>query len=117
MVKCYHRVTNEQRKELIRLIHEEGYTIKKASKQTEVPYPNAKSINAIYKVENRTAKRETRFRFKKIDELVHIHRNKLKIDQTNPYEKEPLKGKMYTCGIKRLLKTAQMKDKATGPTE
>ena len=41
----YVQVTNDQRKELIRLIYQEGMTIKKASKQTGIPFPNAKSVN------------------------------------------------------------------------
>ena len=41
----YVQVTNDQRKELIRLIYQEGMTIKKASKETGIPYPNAKSVN------------------------------------------------------------------------
>jgi hypothetical protein len=45
MVKKYTRVTNEQRKELIRLIYEENYTIKKAGATVGIPYPNAKAVN------------------------------------------------------------------------
>ncbi len=45
MVKNYTRVTDEQRKELVRLIHEEGYTIKNAGIEAGIPYPNAKAVN------------------------------------------------------------------------
>ena len=45
MVKPYNRVTNEQRKELIRLIHEKGCTIRKAAIEANISYPNAKAIN------------------------------------------------------------------------
>ncbi len=67
MVKKYCRVTNDQRKELVRLIHQESYTIKKAAKTTGVSYANAKAINQIFLNEKRTAKKTFRFRLKRID--------------------------------------------------
>ena len=48
MVKQYQRSTNEQRRELIRLIKEEKMSIIKASKIVGLPYANAKSINSTY---------------------------------------------------------------------
>lgn len=45
MVKQYIRVTDAQRKELIKLIHEDHVTIKQAGALTGIPYPNAKAIN------------------------------------------------------------------------
>jgi hypothetical protein len=45
MVKKYTRVSDDQRKELIRLIYEENFTIKRAGIQTGIPYPNAKAVN------------------------------------------------------------------------
>lgn len=45
MVKQYTKVTDEQRKELVRLIHEENYSIKQAGLATGIPYPNAKAVN------------------------------------------------------------------------
>jgi transposase-like protein len=45
MVKKYRRLTDEERKNLIILIHREGYTIKDASRQLNIPYPNAKAVN------------------------------------------------------------------------
>ena len=45
MTKKYIKVTNEQRKELIRLIYEENLSIRKASELAGIPYPNAKAVN------------------------------------------------------------------------
>ena len=45
MVKKYTRVTDEQRRELIRLIYEQNYTIKQAGQAVGIPYPNAKAVN------------------------------------------------------------------------
>lgn len=56
MVRQYVQVTDEQRRELVRLIHEHNYSIAKASKATDVPYDNAKAINRTYLRENRIKK-------------------------------------------------------------
>jgi allophanate hydrolase subunit 1 len=45
MIKKYNKTTDEQRKELIRLIYEESYTIKEAGVQVGIPYANAKAVN------------------------------------------------------------------------
>ena len=44
------------RKELVRLIHDESYTIARASKATQIAYDNAKAINRTYLRESRTKK-------------------------------------------------------------
>jgi molybdenum-dependent DNA-binding transcriptional regulator ModE len=49
-------VTDEQRSELVRLIHQEKYSIAKASKVTGIPYDNAKAINRTYLKEERIRK-------------------------------------------------------------
>jgi hypothetical protein len=51
MGKAYTQVSNDSRKELIRLIHEEGYTIAKAAEVTGIYYPTAKAINKVFKKE------------------------------------------------------------------
>ena len=48
MVRQYVQVTDEQRSELVRLIHNDGFSIAKASKTTNIPYDNAKAINRTY---------------------------------------------------------------------
>jgi transposase-like protein len=48
MVKKYRRLTDEEREHLIHLIHKEGYTIKDASRELSIPYPNAKAVNQTY---------------------------------------------------------------------
>lgn len=48
MVKKYTRVSDEQRKELIRLIYEDKLTIKSAGLKVGIPYPNAKAVNQTY---------------------------------------------------------------------
>jgi transposase-like protein len=45
MVKKYRRLTDDQRRELVKLINEQGYTIKEASRRLDIPYPNAKAVN------------------------------------------------------------------------
>lgn len=50
------QVTDEQRRELVRLIQKEGYSIAKASKATNIPYDNAKAINRTYQRERRINK-------------------------------------------------------------
>ncbi len=64
MVKKYRRLTDEERRNLIILIHREGYTIKDASSKLNIPYPNAKAVNQTYILENRTAKKNIRDRSK-----------------------------------------------------
>jgi molybdenum-dependent DNA-binding transcriptional regulator ModE len=50
------QVTDQQRHELIRLIHQESHSIAKASKATGIPYDNAKAINRTYLRERRVHK-------------------------------------------------------------
>jgi len=53
MGKAYTQVSNDARKELIRLIYEEQYSIVKAAEGTGIYYPTAKAINKVYKREQR----------------------------------------------------------------
>jgi len=53
MGKSYTQVTNEQRKHLIKLIHEEKHSIARAAMLTGIYYPTAKAINKVYKKEKR----------------------------------------------------------------
>ena len=63
MVRQYVQVTDTQRIELIRLIHQEAWSIAKASKQAGIPYDNAKAINRTYIKENRINKINYRLRY------------------------------------------------------
>ena len=56
MVRQYTQVTDEQRGELVRLIHEESLSIAKAAKMADIPYDNAKAINRTYLKEQRIIK-------------------------------------------------------------
>lgn len=56
MVRQYIQVTDEQRNELVKLIHKEKFSIAKASKATNIPYDNAKAINRTYMKEERVKK-------------------------------------------------------------
>ena len=56
MVRQYVQVTDEMRGELVRLIHQEKYSIARASKVTGIPYDNAKAINRTYLKETRIRK-------------------------------------------------------------
>lgn len=64
MVKKYRRLTDEERENLVTLIHVQGYTIKDASRELGIPYPNAKAVNQTFILENRTAKKNYRYRIK-----------------------------------------------------
>ena len=104
MGKQYTHVTNDQRKELIRLIHEEQMSISQAAAKANIFYPTAKAINKVYKKENRVQKRYHRYRQKKGDELMGVKRNKIALEK-------PLENKMdyndvgrITCGIKSIVK-------------
>jgi transposase len=81
MGKAYTQVSNEARKELIRLIHEEGMSIVKAAEVTGVYYPTAKAINKVYKNENRVQKRSFRYRTKKDDLEQGVVRNKIPVER------------------------------------
>jgi len=48
MVKNYVPVTNEERRLLVKYIHENGYTIARAAKLLNIYYPTAKAINKVY---------------------------------------------------------------------
>ena len=61
MVKKYILLTNKQRLELCRLVHNEGLTIKEAAKVTGIPYPNAKAVNKTFEREQRTQKKHQKF--------------------------------------------------------
>lgn len=67
MGKKYEPVPNEQRKQLIELIHNKGYSISKAAMMTKIYYPTAKAINKVYIKENRTQKKAFRFRLKNVE--------------------------------------------------
>ena len=53
MVRQYVQVTDAQRLDLIRMIHQEHSSIARASKLTGIPYDNAKAINRTYLREKR----------------------------------------------------------------
>ena len=45
MVKKYQRLDDQMRLELVKLINEQGLTIRDASRKLNIPYPNAKAVN------------------------------------------------------------------------
>lgn len=53
MVRSYVKIRDEQRVQLLKLIHDEGYKIKQAAKIVGIAYANAKVINRTYTHENR----------------------------------------------------------------
>jgi len=55
MGKGYVRISNDQRKELLYLVHDLKHTIYKASKILNIPYANGKMINKIYTQDKRVA--------------------------------------------------------------
>lgn len=62
-------MTDYQRQELVRLIHQDGCSIAKASKLTAIPYDNAKAINRTYLKERRVHKINYRQRYHKKSSL------------------------------------------------
>ena len=86
MGKAYTQVSNDARRELIRLIYEEGFTIVKAAEATGIYYPTAKAINKVYKREQRIQKRSFRYRTKKEDLEAGVVRNKIPIEKLNILE-------------------------------
>jgi molybdenum-dependent DNA-binding transcriptional regulator ModE len=60
MVKKYVLLSNKQREELCKLIHEEGLTIKEAAERCGIPYANAKAVNKTFEREHRTEKRHVK---------------------------------------------------------
>ena len=45
----YEKITNIQRKSLIEKVENEGYKIKKAADELDIPYENAKAIFRVYR--------------------------------------------------------------------
>jgi hypothetical protein len=111
MVKTYTKVTNDQRKELIRLIHDELFTISKAADTTGIYYPTAKAINKIYKNEQRIQKRDFRYRTKKEDKESGVIRNKIAIEKVSFSRLDENSRKRITCGFKLLLKAQILNSK------
>ncbi len=56
MVRQYVQVTDEQRRNLVRMIHNDGKSIASAAKIADIPYDNAKAINRTYLKEKRVHK-------------------------------------------------------------
>jgi len=100
--QSYIQVPYERRKELIRLVYEEIYSIKQAARELGIPYHNAKAVHRIYEKEHRIGKKLTRFRLKHVDQGRRVIRHQLKIEVLNPYRLMPEKEKRYTCGTKRI---------------
>ena len=68
MGKKYEPVPNEQRRQLIELIHGPDHmTIAGAAQKLNIYYPTAKAINKVYVREDRIQKKGFRFRIKKQD--------------------------------------------------
>lgn len=110
MGKQYTQVSNEARKELIRLIYEEHYTIVKAAEETGIYYPTAKAINKVYKREQRVQKRAFRYRTKKEDEAAGVVRNKIPIEKL-ALIKNPKEAARLVCGVRRIGKQEVRKSK------
>lgn len=68
-------MTNEKRRDLIKLIHENGLTIVRAAEMTGIYYPTAKAINKVFKNEKRIVKRGFRCRTKKNNYSLGINKN------------------------------------------
>ena len=62
MTKKYSAVSNEQRRLLVKLIYEDGLSIRQAAISSSIYYPTAKAINKIYMSEKRIDKKQHRFR-------------------------------------------------------
>ena len=102
MGKAYTQVSNDARKELVRLIYEENYSIVKAAEATGIYYPTAKAINKVYKRENRVQKRSFRYRTKKEDEAIGVIRNKIPIEKLDVKKVEEKDRVRITCGVRAI---------------
>ena len=102
MVKKYTRVNDTQRKELVRLIHQQRFTIRAASRATGISYPNAKAINATYIQEGRVSKKTFRFRLKTVDKGHEVWRNVLPSEKFDLYDRCADEDLRKTCGIRPL---------------
>lgn len=100
MGKAYTQVSNEARKELIRLIYEESYSIVKAADAAGIYYPTAKAINKVYKRESRVQKRQFRYRTKKEDQDSGVVRNKIPIERLEIVSLDLKDRSRITCGTK-----------------
>lgn len=102
MGKAYTQVSNDARRELIRLIYEDNLSIVKAAEATGIYYPTAKAINKVYKRENRVQKRCFRYRTKKEDEAAGVVRNKIPIEKLAAREGNlSMEDRLrITCGVK-----------------
>jgi transposase-like protein len=49
----YEKITNEQRKNLIEMVEQQGHKIKKAAAELDIPYENAKAIFRVYRKDSR----------------------------------------------------------------
>ena len=63
MPRQYQSIQNDERLELIRLIHVNQYTIAKAARITGIPYDNAKAINKVYLQKKRLTRMENSERY------------------------------------------------------
>ena len=90
MVRQYVQVTDQQRSQLVKLIHEHKYSIAKASKLTNIPYDNAKAINRTYTREQRVKKINYKQRYqtrrinhqKKVFKEAHLESDSESLSQT-----------------------------------
>lgn len=90
MGKTYIQLSDQQRRDFIRLIYEKGLTIKAASDLVGIPYPNAKAVNMTYLKENRIVKKPSRFRLKKVDRGKEVVRNPILAFRENPFHRQPV---------------------------
>ena len=104
MGKQYTHVTNDQRKELVRLIHEENMSISQAAAKVNIFYPTAKAINKVFKKEKRVQKRYHRYREKKGDDLIGVKRNKIALEKQIHLKTGSNDLNRITCGIKPISK-------------
>lgn len=105
MGKKYEPVPNEQRKMLIDLIHNKGYSIAKAALSTGIYYPTAKAINKVYVKENRTQKKAFRFRLKNVEKNFVVVRQKILVEKPCPIQGDFDETQSRVCGIKLIEKT------------
>lgn len=109
MGKAYTHVSNEARKELVRLISEEGYSIIRAAEATGIYYPTAKAINKVFKQESRVQKRTFRYRTKKEDEELGVVRNKIPIERLAGSELSQDEKVRLTCGVRSIPKKDRLR--------
>ena len=83
-VLSYNPVSNERRKELLRLVNEEYMSIRQAALRCNISYPTAKAINRTFKEEGRFEKKTVRAKRSKVPKVAREQKLNEKMATATP---------------------------------